>query len=206
MKFIVQSVIAGWQQFNQQRATRASLFNKDRTPKRVFSFWFFVILLGQIGIITSLIWAWINGENVAEALAQQAKSGNFLTFEISLILSCLVYYFEEYGQTPVRDLFFLRISLLVLSMVVAFLAMLNYIYINSAPPSLCWSTGFVMYNFALYFAGVFLSYSMYITFSVVEPNVAQDMKNKTDAAIDAAKSLQETNVASVGQKPLNVGG
>lgn len=206
MKFIVQSVIAGWQQFNQQRATRASLFNKDRTPKRVFSFWFFVILLGQIGIITSLIWAWINGDDVAVALAQQAKSGNFLTFEISLILSCLVYYFEEYGQTPVRDLFFLRISLLVLSMVVAFLAMLNYIYINSAPPSSCWSTGFVLYNFALYFAGVFLSYSMYITFSVVEPNVAQDMKDKTDAARDAALSLQDTNVASVGKKPLNVGG
>lgn len=206
MQFILRSVITGWNQFNQQRAARSALFDKERTPKRVFSFWFFVIILGQIGIITSLIWAWINSDSVVGALAQQAKSGNFLTFEISLILSCLVYYFEEYGQAPVRDLFFMRISLLVLSMVVAFLAMLNYIYINSTPPNLCWSTGFILYNIALYAVGVFLSYSMYITFSVVESTVAQDMKDKTDAALDAANSLQATNVASVGQQPLNIEG
>lgn len=141
-----------------------------------------------------------------EALAIQGKSGNFLTFEISLILSCLVYYFEEYGEEPVRALFLLRITWLVLAMIVAFLAMLNYIYINSTASPSCWPDWFVAYNLFLYVAGVALSYFMYITFSVVEPNVGEAVKSNTTAAVNAANEMGSTTVAKIGQKNINLEG
>lgn len=206
MYFIRKSIRSFSSQLKQELEQRRKLFNGTRTPKRVFSFWFFIFSLGQIGIITSLIWAAINGQNVLEALAQQGKSGNFLTFEISLILSCLVYYFDEYGENPVKQLFFLRITLLVLAMLVAFLAMLNYIYINSFAAPQCWSPWFVSYNFALYILGVGLSYSMYITFSVVETSAAEDMKEKNDAAIEAADNMDETTTANIGPTKVNLEG
>ncbi|WP_186116277.1 hypothetical protein [Burkholderia gladioli] len=193
-------------QFSHEWTLCRERFDREKTPKRVFSFWFFVFALGQIGIATSLIWAGINGEGIMAALAKQGKSGNFLTFEISLILSCLVYYFEEYGEEPIRALFFLRITWLVLAMIVAFLAMLNYIYINSTVSPACWPHWFVAYNTFLYVAGVLLSYFMYITFSVVEPTAADDMKSKTDAAIDAASSLGATTAANIGEKKINLEG
>ena len=92
MYFVRKSVALFFEQIGQQLALRRARFDKTKTPKRVFSFWFFVFILGQIGIITSLIWGGINGEGLVDALSKQGKSGNFLTFEISLILSCLVYY------------------------------------------------------------------------------------------------------------------
>ena len=193
-------------QFSREWTLRRERFNREKTPKRVFSFWFFIFALGQIGIFTSLIWAGLNGEGLMEALAKQGKSGNFLTFEISLILSCLVYYFDEYGEEPIKALFFLRITWLVLAMIVAFLAMLNYIYINSTASPTSWPDWFVAYNFLLYVAGVLLSYFMYITFSVVEPSVADEMKSKTDAAISAASQMDSTTAASIGQKKINLEG
>lgn len=206
MYFIKESIGTFCSQFLLELEQRRKLFDKAKTPKRVFSFWFFIFSLGQIGIITSLIWAAINHQNVIDALAQQAKSGNFLTFEISLILSCLVYYFEEYGEKSVRKLFFLRITLLVVAMSVAFLAMLNYIYINSFASPQCWNNWFIFYNVLLYILGVGLSYSMYITFSVVETSVAEDMKLKTDAAIEAAKNMDDTTAASIGARTVNLEG
>ncbi|MCX2864180.1 hypothetical protein OOZ63_20330 [Paucibacter sp. PLA-PC-4] len=193
-------------QFAREWTLRRERFNREKTPKRFFSFWFFIVTLGQIGIITSLIWAGINGEGFMEALAKQGKSGNFLTFEISLILSCLAYYFEEYGEEPIRALFLLRITWLLLAMIVAFLAMLNYIYINSTTSPTSWPDWFVYYNTILYIAGVLLSYFMYITFSVVEPSVAEDMKSKTDAAISAANEMDSTIAASIGEKKINLEG
>lgn len=204
MYFIKQSVTSFYEQLCRQLRLRQELFDKDKTPKRVFSFWFFVFTLGQIGIVTSLIWAGINGESVMDALAKQGKSGNFLTFEISLILSCLVYYFEEYGEESIKALFFLRITLLILGMLVAFLAMLNYIYINNVESPGCWSRGFVAYNLALYVFGSFLSYMMYITFSVVEKSAAEDIKSKTDAALKDANSMPTTNVGSIGEKNIKI--
>jgi hypothetical protein len=204
--FIGKSINLFLQRFIEQIASRRERFDINRTPKRVFSFWFFVFTLGQIGIITSLIWAGINGQDVIDALEKQAKSGNFLTFEISLILSCLIYYFEEYGEEPIKALWFLRITLLILSMLIGFLAMLNYIYINSAAAPVYWSRTFAAYNVLLYIAGVSLSYCMYITFSVVEKSAADDMKAKTAAAIDAADHLSSTNVGNVGSKKINLEG
>ena len=206
MYFIKKSCALFFEQIGSQLTLRRERFDKEKTPKRVFSFWFFVFALGQIGIATSLIWAGINGEGLMDALAKQGKSGNFLTFEISLILSCLVYYFEEYGEEPIKALFFLRITLLILGMSVAFLAMLNYIYINSTGSPSCWPEWFVLYNLVLYVMGVFLSYMMYITFSVVEKSAADDMKRKTDAALDAANSMQSTNVGNIGEKKINLQG
>lgn len=206
MYFIHKSIASFTNQLLGEMEGRRKRFNAEKTPKRVFSFWFFIFSLGQIGIVTSLIWAGINGEGILDALAKQGKSGNFLTFEISLILSCLVYYFEEYGEEPIRELFFLRVTLLILAMIVAFLAMLNYIYINSTVSPSCWPGWFVVYNAALYIVGVLLSYFMYITFSVVEPTAADDMKLKTDAAISAAGSLSATNTGSIGSKQINLEG
>ena len=204
MYFVRKSVALFFEQIGQQLALRRARFDKTRTPKRVFSFWFFVFALGQIGIITSLIWAGLNGEGLVDALAKQGKSGNFLTFEISLILSCLVYYFEEYGEEPVKALFFLRITLLIFAMLVAFLAMLNYIYINSTESPECWPRWFVVYNLALYLMGIFLSYMMYITFSVVEKSAAEDIKNKTDAALSAANNMQSTTAGTIGDKKISL--
>jgi hypothetical protein len=204
--FIKRSAARFVDQWNQQVQLRRRLFDSEKTPKRVFSFWFFVFALGQIGIITSLIWAGISGDGLIDALAKQGKSGNFLTFEISLILSCLVYYFEEYGEEPVRELFFLRITLLILGMIIAFLAMLNYIFINSAQSPHCWSLIFVMYNTFLYVSGVLLSYLMYITFSVVEKSAAGDLKDKTATAIDTAQNLPVTDVGNIGNKSINITG
>lgn len=206
MYFIHKSITSFADQLLVEMEGRRKRFNVGKTPKRVFSFWFFIFSLGQIGIITSIIWAGINGEGMVDALAKQGKSGNFLTFEISLILSCLVYYFEEYGEEPVRELFFLRVTLLIFAMIVAFLAMLNYIYINSTASPSCWPGWFVVYNAALYVAGVLLSYFMYITFSVVEPTAADDMKLKTDAAISAAGSLGATTTGNIGPKQINLEG
>ena len=47
---------------------------------------------------------------------------------------------------------------------------------------------------------------MYITFSVVEKSAADDMKNKTNAALDAANSMQSTNVGNIGEKKINLQG
>ncbi|MDO6387903.1 hypothetical protein [Uliginosibacterium sp. 31-12] len=202
--FLKQSAGLFFERIGQQLTLRKERFDKAKTPKRVFSFWFFVFLLGQIGIITSLIWGSINGEGFVDALAKQGKSGNFLTFEISLILSCLVYYFEEYGEEPIKELFFLRVTLLIGSMLVAFLAMINYIYINSAESPKFWSMWFVFYNAALYFAGAFLSYAMYITFSVVEKTASEDAKDKTEAALSAASGMLSTNSATIGDKKISL--
>lgn len=204
MYFVRKSVALFFEQIGQQLALRRARFDKTKTPKRVFSFWFFVFTLGQIGIITSLIWGGLNGESLVDALAKQGKSGNFLTFEISLILSCLVYYFEEYGEEPIKALFFLRITLLICAMLVAFLAMLNYIYINSSESPDCWPGWFVAYNLALYLMGVFLSYWMYITFSVVEKSAAEDIKDKTDAALSAASNMQSTTATTIGDKKISL--
>jgi hypothetical protein len=206
MYFMKDSLLVFFGQFAGEWNHLKERFSKEKTPKRVFSFWFFIFTLGQIGIFTSLIWAGINGEGMMEALAKQGKSGNFLTFEISLILSCLVYYFDEYGEDRRRALFFLRITWLVLAMIVAFLAMLNYIYINSAASPASWSCYFVVYNFFLYIAGVLLSYFMYITFSVVEPNVGDHMKSEMNAAISGASQMGSTTAASIGQKKINIEG
>jgi len=202
--FVKKSVALFFEQIGQQLTLRRSRFDKTKTPKRVFSFWFFVFALGQIGIITSLIWGGLNGESLVDALAKQGKSGNFLTFEISLILSCLVYYFEEYGEEPIKELFFLRITLLICAMLVAFLAMLNYIYINSTESPKCWPEWFVVYNFVLYLMGAFLSYWMYITFSVVEKTAAEDAKDKTEAALSAAIGMQSTTAATIGDKKISL--
>jgi hypothetical protein len=204
--FIKDSILVFLSQFAQEWTLRRERFNRGKTPQRFFSFWFFIVTLGQIGIITSLIWAGINGEGFMEALAKQGRSGNFLTFEISLILSCLAYYFEEYGEEPRRALFLLRITWLLLAMIVAFLAMLNYIYINSTASPARWPDWFVYYNTILYIAGVLLSYFMYITFSVVEPSVGDDMKSKTEAAISAASQMDSTTEASIGEKKINLEG
>lgn len=204
--YFINSIRIFFSQLASEWALRRERFNRDKTPKRVFSFWFFIVILGQIGILTSLIWAGINGDGLMEAIAKQGKSGNFLTFEISLILSCLVYYFEEYGEEPIRALFFLRITWLILAMIIAFLAMLNYIYINSSMSPLRWSNFFMLYNVLLYVAGLALSYFMYITFSVIEPSVADEMKSKTDAAINAANQMDSTTTASIGQKKINLEG
>ncbi|KGG86696.1 hypothetical protein P609_10905 [Comamonas thiooxydans] len=91
-------------------------------------------------------------------------------------------------------------------MLVASLAMFNYIYINSTASPFCWSYWFVGYNAFLYVAGVLLSYFMYITFSVVEPNVADDMKTKTDEALSAAGRLDTTTTGNIGSKTINIEG
>jgi cytochrome bd-type quinol oxidase subunit 2 len=204
LSFINRSIKYSWKQFSLELTKRKILFNEYKTPKKVFSFWFFIFALGQIGIITSILWAAINGDSLSETIAQQGRSGNFLTFEISLILSCLVYYFDEYGDDSPKALLFLRVTLLVFAMLVAFLAMLNYIYINSNSSPSCWSIGFTIYNVFLYVIGVFLSYLMYITFSVVEPTAADDMKSKTEAAVDAANSIAATDVANISDKKINL--
>lgn len=206
MSFIMQSTKLFVEKTQQQLRIRQELFNENKTPKRVFSFWFFIFLLGQIGIVTSVAWVGLSGGDLLEALSRQGKSGNFLTFEISLILSCLVYYFEEYGEEPVKNLFFLRVTLLIFAMIVAFLAMLNYIYINSVNTQYCWPDWFVNYNIGLYVFGVLLSYWMYSTFSVVEMTAASYMRGRTDSVLATANDLQSMETGKIGNKTLNLEG
>lgn len=204
MYFIQQSLVLTQKKLCEEWQLRRERFDNAKTPKRVFSFWFFVFVLGQIGIITSALWAGVAGEGIMEALAKQGRAGNFLTFEISLLLSCLVYYFEEYGEEPVRALFFLRVTLLILGMSIAFLAMVNYIYINSVQSPAFWPDWFVVYNLLLYVTGIILSYFMYITFSVVETSVSDVRKERTETAQSTAKNIQETKETVIGDKKINL--
>lgn len=183
------------------------LYNPRKTPKKVFSFLFFVLLLGQIGIFTSLIWSLITSDgNFYRALANQIKSGNFLTFEISLILSCLVYYFDEYDSGPKLNLFCLRVTLLISGLFIAFLAMINYIYITSLVESIKWSCLFIFYNASLYFLGIFISYHMYVTFSLAEPTVNDFLAEQNESTASSARNLNKENSVTLNGSTIDIEG
>lgn len=204
MHFIKLSLLSALHIFCSDIDRRKELYNPQKTPKRVFSFWFFIILLGQVGILTSILWSGISGDGMMGALVKQAKAGNFLTFEISLILSCLVYYFEEYGGREQKELLFLRSTLLVAGMLIAFLAMVNYIFINDKPLDYYWSCAFAIYNIALYVSGIAISYSMYITFSVVEVSAKEANDIQRENQINAAQAVATTTRAVIGNRQINL--
>ncbi|HHQ2485630.1 TPA: hypothetical protein ACSPJY_004289, partial [Pseudomonas aeruginosa] len=181
---------------------RATLFQESITPKVVFSFIFFIIILGQIGILTSIVTSTISGQGFLNAIAAQGKSGNFLTFEISLIFSCAMLYFNEYSQNEKIDLLFLRVTYLIAGLVVAFLAMLNYIYITTS--SIVWTLYFTIYNISLYVFGIYISYKIYLTFSAAEESAAKHESRNTADTQKRASILQSVDSAKIGDSEIKL--
>lgn len=200
--FIVKSIYAFFKKNRIDQDYRATLFQEGITPKVVFSFIFFIIILGQIGILTSIITSTISGQGFLKAIAAQGESGNFLTFEISLIFSCAMLYFNEYSQNEKIDLLFLRVTYLIVGLVIAFLAMLNYIYITTN--SVEWTSYFIAYNIFLYVFGIYISYKMHLTFSAAEEPVAKHESKNTADTQKRAITLQSVESAKIGDSEIQL--
>lgn len=198
---VIKSIAAFWKQLMADHSLRSSLFNDSQTPKQAFSFLFFIVMLGQVGILTSIIFSTISGNGFFSAIATQGASGNFLTFEISLIFSCAMLYFQEYGEEKTKKLFCLRVTYLILGLSIAFLSMLNYIYISTSNQNNTWSMSFITYNISPYILGIFISYKIYTTFSVAEETIKEFNERKTSEAVDRAETLKNTQSIIIdGQK------
>ncbi|HBO2700913.1 hypothetical protein [Pseudomonas aeruginosa] len=200
--FIIKSIYIFFKNNRIEQNHRATLFQEGKTPKIVFSFIFFIVTLGQIGILTSIITSTISGQGFLNAIAIQGKSGNFLTFEISLIFSCAMLYFNEYSEKEKIGLLFLRISYLIAGLVVAFLAMLNYIYITTS--NIDWTFYFITYNIALYVFGIYISYKISLTFSAVEESAAHRESRNTAETQKRASSLQSVDSAIIGDSEIKL--
>jgi len=200
--FIIRSIQIFFKKNREDQNYRATLFQETITPKIVFSFIFFIIILGQIGILTSIVTSTISGQGFLNAIAAQGKSGNFLTFEISLIFSCAMLYFNEYSQNEKIDLLFLRVTYLIAGLAVAFLAMLNYIYITTS--SVEWGLYFIIYNISLYVFGIYISYKIYLTFSAVEESAAKHESRNTADTQKRASTLQSVDTAKIGDSEIKL--
>ncbi|EPB6481576.1 MULTISPECIES: hypothetical protein [Pseudomonas] len=200
--FIIRSIYIFFKKNREDQNHRATLFQESITPKVVFSFIFFIIILGQIGILTSIVTSTISGQGFLNAIAAQGKSGNFLTFEISLIFSCAMLYFNEYSQNEKIDLLFLRVTYLIAGLVVAFLAMLNYIYITTS--SIVWTLYFTIYNISLYVFGIYISYKIYLTFSAAEESAAKHESRNTADTQKRASILQSVDSAKIGDSEIKL--
>lgn len=200
--FIIKTIHTYFKKNRLDQNYRATLFQEAITPKVVFSFIFFIIILGQIGILTSIITSTISGQGFLKAIAAQGESGNFLTFEISLIFSCAMLYFNEYSQDEKIDLLFLRVTYLIAGLVIAFLAMLNYIYITTT--NVEWTSYFIVYNISLYVFGIYISYKMHLTFSAVEESAAKHESKNTADTQKRAIALQSVDSAKIGDSKIKL--
>ncbi|MXS19116.1 hypothetical protein [Pseudomonas oryzihabitans] len=200
--FIIKTIHTYFKKNRLDQNYRATLFQEAITPKVVFSFIFFIIILGQIGILTSIITSTISGQGFLKAIAAQGESGNFLTFEISLIFSCAMLYFNEYSQDEKIDLLFLRVTYLIAGLVIAFLAMLNYIYITTT--NVEWTSYFIVYNISLYVFGIYISYKMHLTFSAVEESAAKHESKNTADTQKRAIALQSVDSAKIGDSEIKL--
>ncbi|AXL82871.1 TPA: hypothetical protein L5597_002196 [Pseudomonas aeruginosa] len=201
--FIIKSIYTFFKKNRIDQDYRATLFQEGITPKVVFSFIFFIIILGQIGILTSIITSTISGQGFLKAIAAQGESGNFLTFEISLIFSCAMLYFNEYSQDEKIDLLFLRVTYLIAGLVIAFLAMLNYIYITTTN-NVEWTSYFIVYNIFLYVFGIYISYKMHLTFSAAEESAAKHESKNTADTQKRAITLQSVESAKIGGSEIKL--
>ena len=200
---IVKSIQYYYRQVSKEKKYRETLFNNQRTPTQAFSFLFFIVILGQIGIITSTLFSLIAGNGLLPAIGHQAISGNFLTFQISLIFSCVMFYFLEYSEGRLKELFCLRSTYLIAGLCIAFLAMLNYIFISTSENKI-WSTSFVIYNISLYVLAMYVSYKIYMTFSVAGPTVTDFSEEKVLETFKRADSLKEATSYTSGTKTIKL--
>ena len=92
----------------------------------------------------------------------------------------------------------------MVGMLIAFLAMVNYIFINSKPSTYTWENAFVWYNLILYLAGIAVSYCMYITFSVVEISAPDANRQNREQQVKDAQNLSVTTHAKIGNQHINL--
>lgn len=148
--FIIKSIYIFSKNNRIEQNHRATLFQEGKTPKIVFSFIFFIVTLGQIGILTSIITSTISRQGFLNAIAIQGKSGNFLTFEISLMHDILLQRIQGERKNrpiiPENKLLNSRISCYLPCNVEL------HIHHNIQHPTsnIDWTFYFITYNIALY--------------------------------------------------------
>jgi len=121
-----------WRQLQQEWAEcKLRAVEVKRVRRDFFSYFLFAILLGQIGVLTTVVWSAFGEDSLIQVVYLQAKSGNFLTFQIALLLAGASKFFDEHGESTNRDYVLLRLTHLLIAFFLAFMSMLAYIFLGT---------------------------------------------------------------------------
>ncbi len=204
--FIIKSIYIFSKNNRIEQNHRATLFQEGKTPKIVFSFIFFIVTLGQIGILTSIITSTISRQGFLNAIAIQGKSGNFLTFEISLMHDILLQRIQGERKNrpiiPENKLLNSRISCYLPCNVEL------HIHHNIQHPTsnIQHRLDLLLYNVQhcpIRF-GIYISYRISLTFSAVEESAAHRESRNTAEIQKRANSLQLVDSAIIGDSKIKL--